>query len=238
MASEDPGRRYFFVHVMKTGGATFRRHIEDNFPGAVYPDPHRDGDLENANILVQRLLGLAEDRRRQITAYTGHFPYIASQLLDPTLTTLTILRHPVDRTISFLKHCQRYNPQHRGCTFEEIYEDGFTFPTLIHDHQAKIFAMTSEDRLESLHDVIPIDEHRLRIACRHLEQVDVIGFQDRHDELLATLESRFGWTFRARKPWRVATEEDAVPGSLRRRIEADNQADLAFYEFARTLSRR
>jgi hypothetical protein len=56
----DGARRYFFVHVMKTGGATFRRHIEDNFPepGAVYPDPAVDTELREANILVDRLMNL------------------------------------------------------------------------------------------------------------------------------------------------------------------------------------
>ena len=39
------GRRFFFVHVMKTGGTTFRRHVDANFPGpgAVYPDRVLEG---------------------------------------------------------------------------------------------------------------------------------------------------------------------------------------------------
>ena len=73
---------FFFVHVMKTGGATFRRHIEDNHPepGAVYPDRALDGNLREANILIDRVRTLSPERRSQIRAYTGHFPAVTARL--------------------------------------------------------------------------------------------------------------------------------------------------------------
>jgi hypothetical protein len=97
-------------------------------------------------MLVSHLLQLPAERHAAIRAYTGHFPYVATRLLDMPLTTLSLLREPVARTISYLKHCKRYQPRHRDLALEAIYEDLFFYPTLIHNHQTKIFAMTEAVR--------------------------------------------------------------------------------------------
>lgn len=236
----EAGRRFFFVHVMKTGGSTFRRHLEDNFPepGAVFPDPALDSDLKHANILVQRLLELPATRRAQIRAYTGHFPFVTAALLDPELVTLTMLRDPVERTVSYLKHCKRYDRQFRDMALEEIYEDSFLFPTLIRDHQVKIFAMTSQDKLESYMDVIEIDDERMRTARANLEKADIVGLHERYHLFLDQVRDRLGWLIKDRSPWRVSEEDWRVPASFLRRIAADSPNDLEFYEFARELVQR
>lgn len=236
----DANDRFFFVHVMKTGGATFRRHIEDNFPspGAVYPDPELDGNLQEANILIDRLLQLPSERHDQIRAYTGHFPFVVPRIIDPRLITLTLLRDPVARTISYLQHCKRYHPRHRDLALEEIYEDGFLFPSLIRDHQVKLFAMTPEDRLESYMDIIEIDDARLRIAESNLERADVVGVHERYDDFLADVQRRFDWQIRERTSWRVSDEDWDVGDSFRQRIAADSPHDVAFYAFARDLVER
>lgn len=230
-----PHHRFFFVHVMKTSGSTFRSHLRDQFPGACYPEdlateakPHLD------NLLVDRVVGLPPEVHAGIRAYAGHFPFVVPSMIDPALVTLSILRDPVERIVSHLKHCKRMEPQHRDHALEEIYEDPWTFPMLLHDHQVKVFAMTRDDKLESVMDVIDIDADRVAIALEHLRQVDVLGFTDDVPGFLAEGERRFGLVARAtRGRWREATEDWPVSDALRRRIEADNQRDLEFYELAR-----
>ena len=68
------------------------------------------------------------ERRATIRGYMGHYPYVASQLLGEDPVTLTILRDPVERTISYLKHCKRYHDHHRELSLEEIYRDTSTSP--------------------------------------------------------------------------------------------------------------
>jgi Sulfotransferase family len=234
---DDDCNRFFFVHVMKTGGATFRQHIYANFgEGEVYPVPKRD-DMDRA-WLVDYLLGLPAERRTAIRAYTGHFPFVVSELLNVELITFTILRDPVTRVISYLKHAKRYHPQHRHASLEEIYADPFWFPCMMHNHQAKIFSMTADDRLESYMDVIDVDDRRLEIAKANLEKVDVLGLTERYGEFLAALSERFGWRFDTISNRRVAREDWDISPALRRRIVEDNAADRAFYEFAQRLYER
>jgi hypothetical protein len=221
---------------MKTGGATFRQHVYDNFrAGEVYPSRLYDADMNKANTSIEYLLGIPQERRDLTRAYTGHFPYVVSELLGDDFVTLTILRDPIERTISYLRHCKRYHTKHSGLRLEEIYEDPFYFPCFIHNHQSKIFAMEADDALESYMDVIDVDERRLRLALANLEQVDVLGLTEHQPELVHELAQRFGWRFRDRPDRRVSDEGWDVSRAFRRRIAADNEADIAFFDHARRL---
>jgi len=229
-------KHVFFVHVMKTGGATFRRHVYANFDAEeVYPNPRYDGDMRDANMSIEQLVTLPPERRALIRAYTGHFPFVATELLDLDFLTLTILRDPVDRTISYLKHCKRYHDQHRDLSLEEIYDDPFFFPSFIHNHQAKIFAMTTDDKLESYMDVIEIDDRRLEIAKSNLARVDVLGLNEHHEDFVTEVERSLGWRIGAVPNQRVSEESWEASSALRRRIASENEADVDFYEHARSL---
>ena len=226
--------RFFFIHIMKTAGGTLRQHIRANFDsGEVYPCDRLDSDMLTANTSLEYLTGLPAPRRAGIRVFTGHFPFVAVQLLGGNLTTITILRDPVERTISYLRQRQRNQGQHRGQSLEEIYEHPSLFASLIRDHQAKLFALTPEDRPASLGDVLDVDRDRLELAKENLERVDLVGIQSRFGDLLSELERRLGWRRAAPENRNVGQPMvQPVPASFRRRIAEDNQADMEFFEHA------
>jgi Sulfotransferase family len=227
------GRPVFFIHIMKTGGATFRQHVYANYgPGEVYPYRQLDSDMHAANYDVAYLLGLPPERHAGIRAYTGHFPFVTTELLPYELFTCTILRDPVARTISYLKHCKRYHDRHRELTLEEIYDDEFFFRCFIDNHQSKIFAMTIHDKLQSYMDWIDIDEQRLQIAKTNLAKVDLVGVNERYDEFVVQVRERVGWTIDDLPNRRVGEERWDVDDRLARRIAEDNAADLELYRYA------
>ena len=231
-------RKFFFLHVMKTAGGTLRRQILANFDrDEVYPLRRFDPDMRRANYSLDYLMGLPAERRARIRVFTGHFPYVAVELLGMQLTTITILRDPVERTLSYLRHCKRYHEQHQELSLEEIYEDPFFYPAFIENHQAKLFAFAVEDGPESYMDSIEVDSGRLALAKDNLERVDVVGTQERFDDLLSELRRRFGWRL-APVVDKHVNPGGSVPNSLRRRIAEDNQADVEFFEHALRLCER
>jgi hypothetical protein len=77
----------------------------------------------------------------------GHVPYSVRSLLHDNYIAMTLLRDPIDRTLSYLKHCRRYHAEHHELALEEIYEDPWFHATFIQNYQTKIFSMSAQEAL-------------------------------------------------------------------------------------------
>jgi hypothetical protein len=260
----EPGTEppFFFLHVMKTGGTAFVFNLLQNFgPGEVYPsdvDKAQPGDLL-PYVSIARLLSVSPERRAAIRMYTGHFPFVACELMGGEFRTLTLLRDPIDRSVSVLRHFQRHFNRYE-LRLGELYDDPFIFEHFVHNHQTKLFSITAEDRPETFvstltHEenrarhlggpdpvgptTITVDSARLATAKTNLAKVGLVGVNERYAEFVERLRARFGW-------WptgvdtdaRVNTADDSAPidDALRRRIADDNALDLELYAFAQELA--
>jgi hypothetical protein len=251
---DHPVPRYFFVHVMKTGGRTLLRHLRDNFElDEMYPygklDLRFDGDTVDIwhHLAISQLLSIPEERRRRIRIYSGHYPYVASELLGDDFTTITVLRSPLERSISVLRQFRRKDPwadpnmRHaapgEGLTLEEVYDNADVFDRLVHNHQTKIFSTRADDVLNTFTDVLEVDEARLELAKANLAKVDIIGITEQYNDFLDELNERTGWHIQRelRKNVTPAEEIQPVSESLRQRIIEDNALDIEFYEYAKQL---
>ena len=232
-------RRFFFVHVQKAAGTELRERLKRYFaPEALYPDK-TDGDIATVapQVSAAQLLARWEVRRDEIELVTGHFPLATAELLDADFTTLTVLREPVERTLSHLRHYRRLTPDARGKSLEAIYDETPTY-VFLRDHMVKMFSMTVDEVATAAREnkwpvikYIELTPDRLARAKERLASVDVLGLQDRFDEFCAVLQSRFGWQL-GEPLYANSTPHDEVPDSLRERIAADNALDVELFEYA------
>jgi hypothetical protein len=145
--------KYLFVHVMKTGGTSFADVIEANFPSATrYPGDYLQGETNpfrrmEAYLYVPGILEAVNADPDKYRIICGHVPYAIRSLLSGPYITLTVLRDPITRTISYLKHCRRYHKEHMGLSLEEIYEDKWFHASFITNYQTKLFSMTPSETL-------------------------------------------------------------------------------------------
>lgn len=241
MASQP--QRFFFVHILKTGGTDlFTRlggdpSIEVDHPyyfseDEIYPNA-TDGDVFTVapQMAVDQLLLRWAERRDQIRIVMGHFPLCTVEQLDADFTTLTVVREPVERTLSFLRHHRKMTVEDRDKPFEEIYGDDFRFRGLVHNHMVKMFSLTTDEMTDGMLTRVDFDEGHLERAKAGLASVDVLGIQEHFEEFCDELESRFGWTL-GTPLWANRTAPVDIPDSLVKRIAIDNALDVELYDYA------
>jgi hypothetical protein len=241
LPSEGPAQpeRFFLVHIQKTGGVSLYVRLQRHFgERAVYP---ADCDGDPAEVAPQLfphiLLERWAERRDEIRVVTGHFPLCTTELLDAEFRVLTVLRNPVDRTLSYLRHHRDTTPADSERSLEEIYEDPSRFRPFVENHMVKMLSMKASEMSNGMMTVIDLDRRRLRVAKRALRGMEAFGLQEELEAFAGRLERRFGWALGPPVHENV-TRPSEVPDSFRLRIAEDNRLDMDLYEYGRRLLRR
>lgn len=224
--------RFLFVHLQKTAGTTLFRRLRHHFgPEAVYPMPEYQGTVE-ATLDVDLAVERFRQHRDQIRVVAGHFPLCTAELLGVEVATFTLLREPVERALSFLRHQRQVAPQFAGAPLEEIYADPLCRDGLVRNHMVRMLSLTIDEMTDGALTQVVVDDARLERAKRNLEQrVDVFGVQEDFERFCDDLSARFGWDL---GPPQLAntTEPAEVPDGLRRQIAHDNEMDAELYRHA------
>jgi hypothetical protein len=251
--TRDDQTRFFFIHVMKTGGTSFVFQMLQNFePDEVYPSAvDRTSPTDDTSyVSIPKLLELSPERRARIRIYAGHLPYVASELLGIDLVRLTLLRDPVDRTVSMLKHVKRLFERYAEFSIDAIYDDEAIFRHYLDNYQTRLFALTADERDRAFAAGIantepsrsprpvPIEKSRFEHAKANLAKVDVIGLNERYGDFVEDLRARFGWWPEGLKRHaraNVSSEDWIASPELRRRIADENTYDMELYQYAKEL---
>jgi hypothetical protein len=227
--------RFLFVHLQKTGGTALFQRLREHFgPRGVYPTPDEQGDVQavtDLDFLVDRLRVHGDDVR----VVTGHFPLCTTELLGGEFTTFTVLRDPVERTLSVLRRRQKAEERFHGMDLEDIYTDD-SLRDIIRNHMVKMLSLTV-DEVTAAPLVMPIefDQARLeRAKCNLRDRIDMFGFQEHFDDFCVDISNRFDWDLGAPR-FANRTQRSPVSDALRERITEDNGFDRELYEFAQQL---
>jgi len=230
-------RRYFIVHLQKTAGTSLRDRFRSTLAeAAIYPNATDGRDKRLSVISLSHLLERWRARRDEIRLVAGHFPLSTVELLDADFVTLSVLRPPVERTLSYLRHQKKLNQADRERSLEEIYDDPFRFNGLIRNHMVRMFSIGSAEMLAGdgvLTDVADSVD-RLARAKQSLSGLDAFGLQPTFEEFCEDLALRFDLDLGGPLVSNATGHEDA-PAALVERIKVDNALDLDLYDFAEQL---
>lgn len=222
--------RYFFLHLHKTAGTALWRRLQRQFePAELYPGP-QDDKAPDRTLVPEYMIERYRERRAEIRVVTGHFPLCTAELLGDDFRTFTVLRHPVDRTISVLQHHRDLTPADQDKSLDEIYDDPIR-QLLIRNHMIKMVAMRADEMTDGALTDIVVDRARLEAAKQRLSEIDVVGVQSRFEEFCAALGTRFGWDLGGPVNANKSTPAP-VSDALRQRIAVDNVLDIELFEFA------
>jgi hypothetical protein len=228
--------KVLFVHMQKTGGMSLLRRLRRiHEPSFVYPDAS-DGApyLAESVLSVDHLRARWPHRRDEVGIVAGHFPLCTRDLLDESFRCMTILREPVERTLSYLRHHRKVTPTDANRPIEEIYDDGERFSTFIHNHMTKMLSLEVNEMTFGALTKVTFTPDRLERAKQNLTEIEVVGLLEDFAGFWEEAGRRFGWELGP--PMHInRTDPEAVSASFRARIADDNAMDIELYEVARNL---
>lgn len=144
-------KKFLFIHIMKTGGTSFSDLVRVNFADETrYPDTCLPADTHlmrrmEAYMYVPKFIADVNRLHVQLRMVRAHIPCAVQSLLVSSYETLTILREPVERTVSHLKHCRKYHKEHQDMELEEIYDLPWFNASFFRNYQTKIFSMSEQE---------------------------------------------------------------------------------------------
>lgn len=187
-----------FLHVPKTAGSTLRSIIQHQYP------EDRSLRFEGAGLVKQyeAFQAMPEDMRRRLNCVVGHMPYGAHCWLPQGARYITMLRDPVEWTLSFHAYMRRMpflsqNPDFaafRGVCNLDL--DGF-LDFLVHSNMVNLQTRVISGQivlLNLLPPYEPMTNDALDRAKYNLRvNFECVGVVERFDESLLVMKRKLGW---------------------------------------------
>jgi hypothetical protein len=227
--------RLFFDHVQKTGGTAIAHALTQY--------------LGESNVATSLFLpaSVALKRYCDKALISGHFTFAKRGDLDAGRYTHTVVRHPVDRIISFYHYCKNdvvpgrqidaLVEQAKLLTFEEfIFSENIVVRRLLENSQVQHFSPLERDGTSYV-----TESGSLELAKQALKQFSLVGAYEEIGDFLDVLACDLGippidQIQRINVTSRRPTLSAVSPG-IRKHLEKLNQQDIELYEFALGLFR-
>ncbi len=237
-------------HIQKTAGTSLRRVVRLNLPPA---EVEFDPTLRSVSRTRSKLLAwhrawyesLDQDRRARLCCVMSHWAGYLLPLLDRPADALSLVREPVDRTLSYYYFKQRRRgPERPLPPLGELYERGAAGSLGKPGNELwdQLCNWQSRALLSAFHDVSALertagptaDADLWRARLREIvEQTYQLGVQDRFEQYVDLLAHRYGWQrIVPRSKVNALRPQERISDELGATVIAYNWLDAELYELA------
>ena len=217
---------FALLHIPKTAGTSLRVALEAALgPSAVLPSAdylkRRGGKYLSGKDLGKAYMGASDP----LKLIQGHFSFRELQTLAPEAAVMTVLREPVARVVSLLKH---HKARHGvSLSYEEMVSAGGPAEGAASNQQVKLLSSLPADAHGSEH---------LESAKAALDSCAVVGITERYVDTLNLCSHLVGIPLgspaalnRSKLPHETVSEE------LLDELEQGNELDRSLYGYAEQL---
>lgn len=208
-----------FLHIPKTAGLSFIQSIQCHF------------ERNEVTVMPQKVIEQQGNPREYLKPYrfiAGHNNYSIQKYLTKKSVFVTMLRHPIERTISAYYHAQR-DVEHE---FHQL--------ALSHDLEGYLENRQVRNAVTNLMsrylypDVVweDIPDHIVQLKQR-LDGIRFVGITSMFEESLLTVHHHFGWAYNQKVPkLNVNTERkpvEEISYRVRQDIQSMTTIDMELY---------
>lgn len=215
---------YFFLHIPKTAGTSFRDMLYQIFDQKAII-PNEEDIIKNNYIYPENarefINSCSDDKLNNAHLLTGHYLNRPKEFFKYPPNLILFLRSPLQRSISHLLHLKRY--KYVGNSLKSIYSQ---MPDMFYNAQVRFLAGYNRHGL--------FNENELEIAKKSLKKASFIGITNRFEESIELLEHTHNWKFKERTVTRNVNKQYAIEDlslDLIEKIKKDNQLDQQLYDF-------
>lgn len=209
--------KYFFLHVPKTAGTSFRVMLQNQFDASeIFPNEKMIMEL-GGYPRYPELKSNYSEKLKQIKLLVGHYPLITGKLMGSDTKILAFFREPVERILSFLNYYRATDARYRESSFEHILES--------EKHQ------TANQQVKLLSDgYFERGVSRLEIAKKNLSKLDFIGISESFEKSVLLAQKMFNWDLKTIKKVNVTADKAVLSENLIEKIREMNSEDCILYE--------
>ncbi len=186
-------KQFFFLHIPKTAGTSLRNIVESQF------SPRQI----NKQYGMKGITKMEQEEFDCCDLIRGHFTYNLVDKFREFPYVITMLREPVARTISHIKHVindenfwlHKYIPVEKMSVGELLENE--KMEKFIRDHQLRLIAcdcdLVNIKTPKILHLPHIMDEVMLEKGKERLKKCDYVGIAEQFDESIKLLCKTFNW---------------------------------------------
>ena len=228
-------QQIFFCHISKTAGTALAQALEQSF-SAEMVQPTRKAIAQNggkypgADTFLDQLAGARLVR--------GHYHLsFRDWLMDAT--EIVVMRDPIERAQSHLKHIMRQDPQKGAALLTKLEAGKQVVPDNVMTRMigGHLKDSTAPDLLSAQREMMfgPVKDKAalLRSAKEALPSVKILGFTEALSDLSAKLKD-IGISFDS-EVYTNKTSKVTLSAAQIETLTADNELDQELYDFARSL---
>jgi len=233
--------KYFYCHIPKTGGTTFRIILEDIFGEKIIPS---NNEIETNDQKYPELSEIIDKHKNlEVSKYQilrGHYHLSAQTLFGENCKSMAIFRDPFQRTVSHLKHLIEHTNDFNENKIKEMLDAGNYFlpDNLMTRYIVGEFISNEQDSHRDHNNYIhsrelgPIDDYAAEIEQK-LKSLYFISTTTNLDNDLETfLQKEFNYKY---VPAKLNTTNDVnlkLSKENKSLIEEHNQLDRYLFELA------
>jgi len=235
----DDAPTLIFLHIPKTAGTTLRSVVRRQF----LPAHIHAVDDDNWVVANTRLSTLADEQRRTLRCVIGHFPYGVHAYLPRPARYVTMLRDPVEWSLSFYSVISGGKVNMHIPILRKVAQEGIElrdFPRFLIDNgltdpqTRAIGGFVDVARMAPPYP--PLPPNALHHAKDNLNRdFSVVGLVEKFDESLVLLKTILNWS-NVHYRWQNATDKrvrrEDVPDALIDEIKGCHPRDVKLYETA------